>query len=96
MIFKIHLRNELHINWIVLSCILLVQINSFSQPNKRTNQWFFANNVGIDFNSGEPVEGYPCPIDSTAHGEVPLLCVIQMETFFSILTVNMFIIKIMK
>ena len=74
MIFKIHLRNELHINWIVLSCILLVQINSFSQPNKRTNQWFFARNVGVDFNSGEPVEGYPCPITGTPLGDTSSMC----------------------
>jgi len=26
-----------------------------SQPNKRTNFWYFGNYAGLDFNSGEPI-----------------------------------------
>jgi len=34
----------------------------FCQPNKRTNYWFFGKNVGIDFNSGVPIENSNSPI----------------------------------
>ena len=53
---------NLFIKRIVVLCFILLCISLYSQPNKRTNNWFFGDNIGIDFNSGDPVEGYPCPI----------------------------------
>lgn len=54
-------------NYLFLLAILSVLcINA--QPNKRTNHWFFADNIGIDFNSGEPIQGFPCPVDSIDWG----------------------------
>ena len=35
---------------------LFIGLNIYSQPNKRTNYWYFSINVGLDFNSGDPVE----------------------------------------
>lgn len=57
------IQNSLPFNWFVIFCFILINIQSFSQPNKRSNQWVFANNVGIDYNSGKLIEGYTCPID---------------------------------
>nr|NQU89759.1 hypothetical protein [Bacteroidota bacterium] len=33
----------------------LSYLQSFSQPNKRTNFWYFGENAGLDFNSGQPI-----------------------------------------
>ncbi len=35
---------------------LSIGLRTYSQPNKRTNIWYFSYNVGLDFNSGIPVE----------------------------------------
>ncbi len=40
--------------FIFLIVLLLLEISLFSQPNKRTNFWYFGKNAGLDFNSGEP------------------------------------------
>jgi len=40
--------------FIFLNILLLFEISLFSQPNKRTNFWYFGKNAGLDFNSGEP------------------------------------------
>ncbi|MBC8321501.1 MAG: gliding motility-associated C-terminal domain-containing protein [Bacteroidetes bacterium] len=37
-----------------VQCVLIHVVNS--QPNKRTNIWYFSNYVGLNFNSSEPVE----------------------------------------
>jgi gliding motility-associated-like protein len=39
---------------IFLYILLCIEISLFSQPNKRTNFWYFGLYAGIDFNSGEP------------------------------------------
>ncbi|MCD4773116.1 MAG: gliding motility-associated C-terminal domain-containing protein [Bacteroidales bacterium] len=33
----------------------LSYLQTFSQPNKRTNFWYFGENAGLDFNSGQPI-----------------------------------------
>ncbi len=38
----------------LIQCIL-IQV-AIAQPNKRTNFWYFSDHVGLDFNSGQPVE----------------------------------------
>ena len=43
------------ITYFILINIIGLQL-ILAQPNKRTNYWYFSNNVGLDFNSGEPVE----------------------------------------
>ena len=48
--------------------LLLIGSASFSQPNKRTNFWFFSTHIGLDFNSGAPVENPYCPIPNTGWG----------------------------
>ena len=35
---------------------IFISLNGYSQPNKRTNNWFFTDSVGLNFNSGVPVE----------------------------------------
>jgi len=35
--------------------ILIIIQPVFSQPNKRTNFWYFGHYAGLDFNSGEPI-----------------------------------------
>jgi gliding motility-associated-like protein len=49
----------------VLSILLLLGIKGYSQPNKRTNYWYFGNKIGLDFNSGVPLVNTSCPIDSS-------------------------------
>ena len=39
--------------WLVF---FLITILSFSQPNRRTNHWYFSDSVGLDFSSGYPAE----------------------------------------
>jgi len=53
---------------VIILFFIFINICLYSQPNKRTNNWFFSDSIGIDFNSGEPVEGYPCPIDYSGWG----------------------------
>ncbi len=43
---------------IAILSIFLCSIESYSQPNKRTNFWYFADSCGLDFNSGMPVEDF--------------------------------------
>ena len=33
----------------------LSNLQSYSQPNKRTNYWYFGQYAGVDFNSGQPI-----------------------------------------
>ncbi|SEI40318.1 gliding motility-associated C-terminal domain-containing protein [Dyadobacter koreensis] len=40
---------------ILFSGILLTSAQSYSQPGKRANIWYFGYNAGLDFNSGKPV-----------------------------------------
>jgi len=47
---------------ILFILFLLIGLNAYSQPNKRANFWFFADSVGLDFNSGVPVENTNCQI----------------------------------
>ncbi len=68
------ISNHFVIRCLVVLPLLLLTLQLSSQPNKRTNQWFFAMNVGIDFNSGEPVEGFPCPLDNTSSGGTSTMC----------------------
>ncbi|MCD4773896.1 MAG: hypothetical protein K8R41_10995, partial [Bacteroidales bacterium] len=46
----------------------LSHFQSYSQPNKRTNFWFFGDRLALDFNSGVPIENTSCMIDSTGWG----------------------------
>jgi gliding motility-associated-like protein len=52
---------------------LLIGLNTYSQPNKRTNFWFFSTNIGLDFNSGVPVEETSCPISNTGWGATAIM-----------------------
>jgi len=42
-----------------------IGIDLYSQSNKRTNFWFFEENLGLDFNSGVPIENTSCQISGT-------------------------------
>jgi hypothetical protein len=41
---------------VILTSIIIICLlsNLYSQPNKRTNIWYFGNHLGLDFNSGQP------------------------------------------
>ncbi|MCD4725304.1 MAG: hypothetical protein K8R63_10735, partial [Bacteroidales bacterium] len=52
---------------------LLIGLNAYSQPNKRTNYWFFGHHIGLDFNSGIPIEDTSCPIGSTGWGATSVM-----------------------
>lgn len=65
--------NGINTKPIVLIFFIFISIYSYSQPNKRTNHWFFNDNIGIDFNSGEPVQGNPCPLDSIDWGATSIM-----------------------
>jgi len=42
--------------FIMMFFVFCIGYNTYSQPNKRTVNWFTHQNVGIDFNSGIPIE----------------------------------------
>jgi hypothetical protein len=65
--YKSVIQNSLLINLIVILCLILVPIKSYSQPNKRTNHWYFTVKIGLDFNSGSLQENTLC-VDSLAYG----------------------------
>ena len=54
------------IYFILIFCTLY-NLQSYSQPNKRTNFWYFSDHVGLDFNSGEPIEDPYGMVYSTRH-----------------------------
>ncbi len=41
---------------IVITFHLLLSNSIVAQPNKRTNFWYFGDHVGLEFNSGHPIE----------------------------------------
>ncbi len=43
---------------LIIVLLLSLFLQSYSQPIKRTNIWYFGNDAGVDFNSGEPVPLY--------------------------------------
>ncbi|MCD4773456.1 MAG: gliding motility-associated C-terminal domain-containing protein [Bacteroidales bacterium] len=55
------------IYFLLIFCTLSY-LQSYSQPNKRTNFWFFGDLLALDFNSGSPIENTSCLIDSTGWG----------------------------
>jgi len=59
---------------IVIFYFLLCSIESYSQPNKRTNFWYFSDSIALDFNSGAPVESTPCHIDGQGWGATSTMC----------------------
>ena len=65
--------NSFSIRYVFLVISVFINIYVLSQPNKRTNHWFFERNIGIDFTSGEPVQGYPAPIDSIGWGSTSIM-----------------------
>ena len=67
------IKNRISTKYIVILFFIFICNYSFAQPNKRTNHWFFANNISIDFNTGEPVKGNPCPIDSLGWGSSSIM-----------------------
>ncbi len=71
--FRTVIKSTLLIKWIILLCFLFSNTTSYSQPNKRTNHWFFDDNIGIDFNSGEPIQALPCPLDSIDWGSASIM-----------------------
>ena len=40
----------------------------YAQPNKRTNYWFWSDELGLNFNSGSPVEDTSCPFGGQGWG----------------------------
>ena len=68
MNIKLIIKNNINTKPIVILFFIFISITSYTQPNKRTNNWFFSDSIGIDFNSGEPAQGYPCPIDYSGWG----------------------------
>jgi hypothetical protein len=60
--------NNILIRIIVFSLLFGVNLYTFSQPNKRTNFWFWADELGLDFNSGSPVGNTSCPIAGQGWG----------------------------
>ena len=67
------LINSFSVRYIFLLISVFINIYVLSQPNKRTNNWFFSDSISIDFNSGEPVIGYPGPIDTIAWGSTSIM-----------------------
>jgi hypothetical protein len=56
---------KLHILSLLL--LLLVQLIN-AQPNKRTNFWYFNDSIGLNFNSGVPVEDFSGMVHSHQGG----------------------------
>jgi gliding motility-associated-like protein len=46
---KMRVKINIFVIWLLTSLIC------FSQPNKRTNHWYFGHYCGLDFNSGQPI-----------------------------------------
>ncbi|MEN8225977.1 MAG: gliding motility-associated C-terminal domain-containing protein [Bacteroidota bacterium] len=44
--------------FVFTSCVLTLSVNTFSQDIKRTNNWYFGLDAGVEFNSGEAVALY--------------------------------------
>ena len=40
----------------VIFALLFLSIKAYSQPNKRTNNWYYRSDSGLNFNSGSPVQ----------------------------------------
>jgi hypothetical protein len=57
----------------IIILFLLIGLNVYSQPNKRTNFWYFSAYVGLDFNSGVPIEDTSCPICNTGWGATSIM-----------------------
>ncbi len=48
----------------ILVC-LFISISLLSQPNKRTNFWYFSSHIGLNFNNGTPSEDTLSPVAGT-------------------------------
>ena len=59
-LFEISLRSCSLREVLLLLFLLLIQF-AYSQPNKRTCNWFLNKEIGIDFNTGIPVENLDDP-----------------------------------
>lgn len=66
--YKLEIVKSIILNYFTFITFLFLSLSIYAQPNKRTNHWFFKDNIGIDFNSGIPVQGSPCPLDSIDWG----------------------------
>jgi len=53
LFYFINMYRKITLLFFILSISIPVII---AQPNKRTNHWYFSENVGLDFNTGEAVE----------------------------------------
>jgi gliding motility-associated-like protein len=58
----------------IIILFLLIGLNVYSQPNKRTNFWYFADSVGLEFNSGVPVEDTSGVIFDQFWGGTSVMC----------------------
>lgn len=58
-----------------ISVLILITIilDLNAQPNKRTNFWYFNDSIGLDFNSGAPVENFSGMAHSQ-HGGTSTMC----------------------
>lgn len=59
---------------IIVFLLIGGSLDAFSQPNKRTNFWFWADELGLDFNSGSPVENTSCPFGGQGWGATATMC----------------------
>ncbi len=59
---------------IVVLLLILAGLNINAQPNKRTNFWYFADSVGLDFNSGVPVEDYSGIVYGSGTNGTSIMC----------------------
>jgi gliding motility-associated-like protein len=71
---SIYMNNNKGRILLIIILFLLIGMNSYSQPNKRTNLWFFSDSVGLDFNTGVPVENTSCSVTGMGWGAVSTLC----------------------
>ena len=52
--------------------LILLSLQLYSQSIKRTNNWYFGNYAGVDFNSGEPLPLHDGELDSGNRGIISM------------------------
>ncbi|MBC8321500.1 MAG: gliding motility-associated C-terminal domain-containing protein [Bacteroidetes bacterium] len=50
-----HYKSATTRSLLLIPLLLLLSLQCYSQPIKQTNNWYFGQDAGVDFNSGEPI-----------------------------------------
>ncbi|MFK5855418.1 MAG: gliding motility-associated C-terminal domain-containing protein [Bacteroidota bacterium] len=67
-----HNSPKVSFRFLLISLIIILTLQSYSQPIKRTNTWYFGKYAGVDFNSGEPVPLYDGKLYTSGRGVISM------------------------